>query len=54
MADELKLDRKQIQISEGRTMNIYTFELDGKPMPEMSPADVVPNLHPEPPEKPQG
>ncbi len=39
--DELKLHRKQIEISGGRTMNIYTFEIDGVEAPEMKKEDVV-------------
>ncbi len=47
MEDELTLKRKQIEISNGRTMNIYTFDLDGEPMPEMTKEDIVSTLAPE-------
>jgi len=41
MSDEIKVNRRQIEISGGRTMNLYTFDLNGEPMPEMGPDDVV-------------
>ena len=40
MDDPIKLHRETIEISGDRTMNIYTFDLDGKPMPEMRPEDI--------------
>jgi hypothetical protein len=48
MEDELKLNIRQITITGGRTMNIYTFDLDGQPMPEMKKEDIVDTLLPEP------
>ncbi len=47
MADKLNLHRTQIEISGDRVMNIYTFDLDGTEMPEMSKEDVVPTTHPD-------
>jgi hypothetical protein len=46
MKDPLQLHREQIEISGGRTMNIYTFDLDGKPMPEMRPEDIQQTVDP--------
>jgi hypothetical protein len=47
MEDPIKLHREQIEISNGRTMNIYTFDLDGNPMPEMGPQDIQHTFDPE-------
>jgi hypothetical protein len=54
MEDELKLNRKQIEISGGRTMNVYTFELDGVPMTEMRESDRVESLSSKQVQKPDG
>ncbi len=42
--DPLTLHKETIAIGDDREMNLYTFELDGEPMPEMKPEDVVPTF----------
>ncbi len=40
-AEELEMKRETMEISGGRAMHLYTFELNGEPMPEMREEDVV-------------
>jgi hypothetical protein len=39
--DAVNVVRREVEISGGRILNSYTFELDGKPMPEMGKDDIV-------------
>lgn len=48
MNDPIKTITRQIEISGNRTMNIYTFEDNSNPMPEMTKEDI------EQPENPHG
>ncbi|HWD40606.1 MAG TPA: hypothetical protein VG944_17285 [Fimbriimonas sp.] len=40
MGEEITVHKEAIQISGGRNLYIYTFDVDGKPMPEMRSEDI--------------
>ncbi len=40
MDEKLTMHKRVIEISGGREMYFYTFDIDGEPMPEMGDGDV--------------